>query len=192
MVEGGALASATPYPWPFHGSFEPSLMALVACLDPRWRIARPESETSDERLTNLADGLRACGAMVIAVVKLPERRPSGDRYAGSSTRLLDPGAIGADFVLTAGASSAFFSSPLDKVLRSYGRTDLILAGWGLEGPVHSTMRAANDRGYECLLVPDASSPLDLDLEKASCEMVRFSGGIFGAYANTSDVLDALL
>ena len=95
-----------------------------------------------------------------------------------------------DATLEAGATNGFYSSRLDDVLRANGRTDIIVAGWGLEGPVHSTLRAANDRGYECLLVADASTPLDPDLVFGSCEMVRFSGGIFGAFAGTADVVAA--
>jgi nicotinamidase-related amidase len=99
--------------------------------------------------------------------------------------ILDP-----DATLEAGATNGFYSSRLDDVLRVNGRTDIIVAGWGLEGPVHSTLRAANDRGYECLLVADASTPLDPDLVFGSCEMVRFSGGIFGAFADAADVVSA--
>jgi nicotinamidase-related amidase len=53
------------------------------------------------------------------------------------------------------------------------------------------MRAANDRGYECLLVSDASTPLDDELVDASYSMVGFSGGIFGAVATTAEVLALL-
>jgi nicotinamidase-related amidase len=91
--------------------------------------------------------------------------------------------------LEAAGSSAFYESRLDDVLRRADRVDLLVAGWGLEGPVHSTLRAANDRGYECLLVADASTAIGDELVEASCSMVRFSGGIFGAYASTDEVLE---
>jgi nicotinamidase-related amidase len=53
------------------------------------------------------------------------------------------------------------------------------------------MRAANDRGYECLLVADACTSLAPELAFNACEMVRFSGGIFGAFADTADVIGTL-
>jgi len=96
-----------------------------------------------------------------------------------------------DAIVTAGATNAFHASELDDVLRGAGTNDLIVAGWGLEGPVHSTMRAANDRGYECLLVPDACVPLDPSLAASACSMVQFSGGIFGAWAASEYVLELL-
>jgi nicotinamidase-related amidase len=96
-----------------------------------------------------------------------------------------------DVVLGSGGTNAFFESALDGLLRERGRTDLVIAGWGLEGPVHSTMRSANDRGYECLLVADASTAIDESLAFAACETVRFSGGIFGAVADTADVVEPL-
>jgi len=78
------------------------------------------------------------------------------------------------------------------VLRAAGATHLLVAGHGLEGPVHSTLRSANDRGYECLLVIDACSPLDPGLAGAARSMVEMSGGIFGAVGTTADVLAALV
>jgi nicotinamidase-related amidase len=100
------------------------------------------------------------------------------------------GVLEPDASIEAGATNGFYSSRLDDVLRAQGCSDIVVAGWGLEGPVHSTLRAGNDRGYECLLVADASTPLDPDLIFGSCEMVRFSGGIFGAFADTADVVTA--
>ena len=57
--------------------------------------------------------------------------------------------------------------------------------------MHSTMRSANDRGYECLLVVDACAPLDPDLVPPAISMVEMSGGIFGAVGTTAPVLAAL-
>ena len=68
---------------------------------------------------------------------------------------------------------------------------LLLVGLGLETTVHSTMRSANDRGYECLLVVDACAPLDPDAVPNAVSMVEMSGGIFGAVGLTDPVLAAL-
>ncbi|MCU1493979.1 MAG: cysteine hydrolase [Acidimicrobiaceae bacterium] len=198
-----AIASANPYPWPYHGTLDPRRTALVACLDGRWRAERPESEGSDARLVRLAAALEARGGLVVAVTATTSSRAArravhaGTRdvvepvSAGPSPRDPPPAGLGAHVVLEAGATDGFYASGLDDVLRERGCTDLVLAGWGLEGPVHSTMRSANDRGYECLLVADASTSLDPMLAFAACEMVRFSGGIFGAFADTADVVAAL-
>ena len=74
-----------------------------------------------------------------------------------------------------------------------GPSDLggVVAGHGLEGPVHSTMRGANDMGYECLLVLDAATVLVPGLAGPSRSMVEMSGGIFGAVGRSADVVAAL-
>jgi hypothetical protein len=177
---GRSIDSAQPYPWPWHGSFDGARCALVACVDGRWRSARDASDASDERLWELARVLRERGALVIAVTAMPSRGP-GELDVAPSTIVGAPAGLGADVELTAGAANAFYASTLDDLLRANGRDDLVLAGWGLEGPVHSTMRAANDRGYECLLVTDACTPIETEL----------AGGIFGAVADTAGVVQCL-
>lgn len=193
--------SARPYMWPYHGRLDPRRTALVACLDRRWRAPGPASDESDRRLGQIARAVRASGGYVVAVTAttgppvgrrpafpfFPGPRPDGAPGPGPPTAL---GVLEPDASIEAGATNGFYSSRLDDVLRAQGCSDIVVAGWGLEGPVHSTLRAGNDRGYECLLVADASTPLDPDLIFGSCEMVRFSGGIFGAFADTADVVTA--
>ncbi len=180
---GRSIGSAQPYPWPYHGNFYGKGCALVACLDPTWRIAGPDNALRDGRLVRLAQALGGAGALVVVVTATPAH---GRVDGAVRERTRRP--IAGDRELQAGATSAFHDSVLDATLRAAGRSDLVIAGWGLEGPVHSTLRAANDRGYECLLVEDACTASDPDLAHAACEMVRFSGGIFGAFADTDSVV----
>lgn len=193
MTDGRCVVSSIPYPWPYHGHFDPARTALVACLDGTWRAPCVESDESDVRLEQLASCLQTLGGLVVVITRTPVRRGVLRDNVSGGRALCEPSGIlsGADYVVTSGATSAFFASELDDVLRSNERDDLVIAGWGLEGPVHSTLRAANDRGYECLLVADASTPSDPELAFAACEMVRFSGGIFGAYTTTDKVLMTL-
>jgi nicotinamidase-related amidase len=165
------VASATPYPWPWHGRVDPSRLALLVLRDERWRGSSVWAEQADALLAELAGAVRRSGGLVVAIGAAPS--------------------FAADAVVPGAGVGAFHGSPLDDILRGAGRTDLLLAGWGLEGPVHSTMRQANDRGYECLLVPDACHAVDADLVEAACSMVMHSGGIFGAYAPGRDVIAAL-
>jgi nicotinamidase-related amidase len=139
--------------------------------DKRWQAEGSAAEHADELLRELTETVRDCGGLVVAI--------------GAT----EP--FAADATVSAAALGAFHGTPLDDVLRAAGRTDLVLAGWGLEGPVHSTMREANDRGYECLLVPDACHAVEPGLVEAACSMVMHSGGIFGAYAPARDVIAAL-
>jgi nicotinamidase-related amidase len=190
-IHGGAggdtIATATPYPWPYHGSFDPARTALVALRDPYWRLESPATLEADHRLEVLADALSEAGALVVLVTQAPPRpllRTMAASVSSTLRRIGGPDAVS----VQAEGTSAFFGSALDHVLRERFRSDLVVAGWGLEGPVHSTLRAANDRGYECLLVPDASTSLEDGLAEPACSMVRFSGGIFGAVADSHDLL----
>ncbi len=195
------VVPATPYEWPFHGALTPARTALVACCDSSWRPAG--AGAADAVLISLAEAVVALGGLVVAVVATPARQARLTGLTEATVLGAGPGgpaptpaplfsAAGIPtLTVSATGVSAFHGSPLDDLLRMHGRTDLLLAGWGLEGPVHSTLRAANDRGYECLLVGDASIAHDPTLTFAALDMVRHSGGIFGAYANAQEVLEAL-
>jgi nicotinamidase-related amidase len=170
---------AVPYPWPYDGHLRPERLALIACLDERWCPEDSDHGELAALLGELVGTVRRAGGIVIGLVP-PTPPASGGRLP-----------IECDHVLTVPAVDGFFGSSLDSVLRSTGRRDLILGGWGLEGPVHSTLRSANDRGYECLLLTDGATPVDPSLAPHAIDTVRHSGGIFGAYAPISAVLAAL-
>jgi biuret amidohydrolase len=110
----------------------------------------------------------------------PRGAPPG-RWAGPS----------AHHEIDAGGIDGFFQSPLDRLLRGSARDHIVLGGFGLEGPVHSTLRSANDRGYECLLLADASASLNVTLAHSALSMICMSGGIFGAVGETPELLRAL-
>jgi len=85
----------------------------------------------------------------------------------------------------------FSASPLAVGLRALGTVNLVIAGFGLEGPVHSTLRTASDRGWECLLVADACAPFEPDLAPGALGMVEMSGGLFGVTTTAQGLLSAL-
>jgi nicotinamidase-related amidase len=139
-------------------------------------------------LVQLSQTIRNAGGLVVAITAATSRSGRVVRQSGSGDGITVLGEVKPDVKVEATGTSAFHGSPLDQELRTRNCVDLIVAGWGLEGPVHSTLRAANDRGFECLLVADASTSLDPSLAFAADQMVCFSGGIFGAIARTSDVM----
>jgi len=96
-----------------------------------------------------------------------------------------------DTVVDTAGIDGFFGSSLDALLRGWGCTHLALAGFGLEGPVHSTLRSANDRGYECLVLADACAASGEQTRRGALSTVAMSGGIFGA-VGTIEHLGALL
>lgn len=96
-----------------------------------------------------------------------------------------------DLVVDKPGHGAFHQTDLDLILRNRGIRNLIITGVTTEVCVHSTLREADDRGYDCLLLADSCAAGDTALHQASVETTTVDGGIFGAVANHQDVLDAL-
>ena len=82
-------------------------------------------------------------------------------------------------VIVKPGKGAFWGTRLDEILKSHGITHLILAGVTTEVCVQTTMREANDRGYECLLIEDATESYFPQFKEATLAMVRAQGGIVG-------------
>lgn len=94
-------------------------------------------------------------------------------------------------VIVKPGKGAFWATPLDDVLRHHGVTHLILAGVTTEVCVQTTMREANDRGYDCLLVEDATESYFPEFKRATLDMIRAQGGIVGWTAPFAALRSAL-
>ena len=82
-------------------------------------------------------------------------------------------------VIVKPGKGAFYATGLDEMLRTQRITHLILAGVTTEVCVQTTMREANDRGYECLLVEDATESYFPEFKQATLAMIHAQGGIVG-------------
>ncbi len=86
---------------------------------------------------------------------------------------------------------SFYATDLDLLLRRMGVRNLILTGITTDVCVHTTMREANDRGYECLLLRDCCGATDLGNHLAAIKMITMQGGVFGAVAKSTDLVEVL-
>ncbi|OYV41732.1 MAG: isochorismatase [Rhodospirillales bacterium 20-64-7] len=86
---------------------------------------------------------------------------------------------------------AFYATDLETILRARGITQLILAGVTTEVCVHTTLREANDRGFDCLVLEDGTASYFPEFHAAALEMACAQGGIFGWVARSSAVISAL-
>jgi len=189
------FVEADPYPWPYDGAIVADRLALVICGAQRWfhdRTAQPNDAL--DRIARIAAALRPSVAPVLAVRHGSDHGHQGRPVlpaVGSSGHELIIDTSAADAIIDAACLDAFYGSNIDAYLRARGIDTLIIAGLGLEGPIHSTLRSANDRGYECLVVADAAAPQDPSLVRAALSSIAFSGGIFGVSAPTAAVTAAL-
>ncbi len=96
-----------------------------------------------------------------------------------------------EWVIAKPGKGAFYQTGLDEKLRSHQITHLIFTGVTTEVCVQTTLREANDRGYDCLLVEDATESYFPEFKQATLEMVRAQGGIVGWTATVDQVLAGL-
>jgi nicotinamidase-related amidase len=121
---------------------------------------------------------------------------------GPMGRILIDGEPGCDFiaalrpqpgelVIAKPGKGSFYGTHLQEELKKRGITHLLITGVTTEVCVQTTMREANDRGYDCLLVEDATESYFPEFKKATLEMVRAQGGIVGWTATADQVVAAM-
>src|SRR5258706_272602 len=86
---------------------------------------------------------------------------------------------------------AFYATPLGDILRLRGTTHLLFAGVTTEVCVQTTMREANDRGYDSLLIEDATESYFPEFKRAAMDMIRAQGAIVGWTATCEQLAAAL-
>lgn len=138
--------------------------------------------------------------------------PSAKRDRGAPTlRIGDPGPMGriliagedgadiipelyplpGETVIDKPGKGAFYATPFGEVLQRMGLKQLVFAGVTTEVCVQTTMREANDRGYDCLLATDATESYFPAFKQAAIEMITAQGAIVGWATPTDKIVQAL-
>jgi len=98
--------------------------------------------------------------------------------------------IGGELVIDKPGKGAFYATRLGEELAQRGITHLVFAGVTTEVCVQTSMREANDRGYDCLLIEDATASYLPAFKEATLAMIRSQGGIVGWTASLAQLLEA--
>jgi nicotinamidase-related amidase len=86
---------------------------------------------------------------------------------------------------------SFCATDLDLILRQRGIQNIVLTGITTDVCVHTTMREANDRGYECVILEDCCAATDRGNHEAAIKMVKMQNGVFGAISNSQEFVKAI-
>ena len=166
----------------------PPLAALLAAARAGRHDGDPHQGGPPARPVGLPAGQAAAAA----------HRRSGSATRASYGRILIRGEYGHDIidelapidgeiVIDKPGKGAFYATDLQDVLDDAGITQLIVTGVTTEVCVHTTVREANDRGYECLVLSDCVGSYFPEFQRVGLEMIAAQGGIFGWVADSAAV-----
>ena len=86
---------------------------------------------------------------------------------------------------------SFYATDLELLLHARGIRNLVLTGITTDVCVHTTMRDANDRGFECVMLSDCTGATDRGNHEAALKMIQMQGGVFGAVSDSLAIIDVL-
>ena len=112
-------------------------------------------------------------------------------YHASQATLAPKGYLADEPIIDKPGKGSFYATDFDMLLRHRGIANIVFTGITTDVCVHTTMRDANDRGYDCLMVEDCTESYFPEFKRATLDMVRAQGGIVGWTARSEAVINAL-
>jgi len=134
--------------------------------------------------------------------KLRGKLKAGIGDPGPMGRILVRGEVGHDIidelkpapsepVIDKPGKGAFYATDLDSILHNRGITQLVVCGVTTEVCVNTSVREANDRGYDCLVLEDCVGSYFPEFQTAALNMIKAQGGIFGWVGQSKQFLETL-
>ena len=164
----------------------------------------------------LLAGARKYGVLVIHTREghrpdLADAPPAKVERGAPSMRIGDPGPMGrilvrgeqghdiihqlypnaGEPVIDKPGKGSFHATDLHQILLDRGIKTLVVCGVTLEVCVHTTVREANDRGYECVVLSDCVASYFPEFQRVGLEMIKAQGGIFGWVSNSANFIEAI-
>ena len=190
--------ASTPYAWPWNGDLRPDNTALII-IDMQTDFCGPQGYVN----IHTREGHRPDLSDLPANTRWRSQQiGAGIGDAGPCGKILVRGEPGWDIIeelypapgeiiIDKPGKGSFCATDLELILRMRGIRNIVLTGITTDVCVSTTMREANDRGFECLVLGDCCGATDPGNHAAALKMVTMQGGVFGAVADSAALLAAL-
>lgn len=191
FIEPGGFGDALGNDVARLGAIVPTVAKLIGLFRRRgWPILH----TREAHLPDLSDCPPAKIRRGDAAIRIGDSGPMGRllvRGEPGNQILPELAPLPGEMVVDKPGKGMFYATEVEQLLKAQGIEQLVFAGVTTEVCVQTSMREANDRGYECLLIEDATESYFPEFKQAALEMIRAQGAIIGWTAPLADLQTAV-